>query len=314
MNIKLLVAFSALWWFSCTAAAPSAAAQPAQLTEQQKLKERVDALESQLKDAQTKADRGAMEKDYIERLQKETKDFYEKAFNSQMWTLGIMGVILTAVFGLTARFGLSIFDRRIQDSLRDASTQLETKFDQKLGDELQKLKDSNATQMKQLEEALTKRINQTEADLGLKSNFQFQFAQGLGFLGDDNHKAARYHFRLALANYSLGKARQVIKSENAKIALANISRSLLAEDHDHYLENARREFADSFYNDFEDELDAAALLADELIPLIRERKQGPPPAQSARPTAAPATEHESPTSAPATEKAQPAKPKDSKNK
>ena len=57
-----------------TAAASLTAAQkpaPPQPTEQQKLEGRVDALESQLKEAQAKADRAAMEKDYITRVQKQ---------------------------------------------------------------------------------------------------------------------------------------------------------------------------------------------------------------------------------------------------
>jgi hypothetical protein len=39
-----------------------------------------------------------MEKDYITRTQKQYESYYQKAFNTQMWTLGIMGLLLTGVY------------------------------------------------------------------------------------------------------------------------------------------------------------------------------------------------------------------------
>lgn len=62
----------------------------------------MDALESQLKEAQAKADRAAMEKDYIERIQKEVNAYYEKAFATQIIVITIIGLIV----GLIGKFGV----------------------------------------------------------------------------------------------------------------------------------------------------------------------------------------------------------------
>lgn len=209
---------------------PAQKSAPPKPTEQQKLKERVDALESQLRETQAKADRAAMEKDYITRVQKQYETYYEKAFNSQMWTLGIMGIILTAVFGLTAKFGLDIFDRRIQDSLHDASTQLETKFDQKLADELQKLKDSNAAEMERLKEAVEKTINELARDVRTRSNYQFHFSQALALGAADELGRAGFQFRLALAAYKIGKPGNILSKDSAVPVLKNIFRIFKRED------------------------------------------------------------------------------------
>jgi hypothetical protein len=64
---------------SLTAAQKPAPPQP---TEQQELKERVDAHDSDIKSLKEKADRAAIEKDYIERVEKDTREFYSQAFNS----------------------------------------------------------------------------------------------------------------------------------------------------------------------------------------------------------------------------------------
>src|SRR5260370_16140995 len=73
---------------------PAAAApQPA---DQQKLKERVDALESQLKEAQAKADSAAIEKDYIERVEKDTEKYYERAFEMQVKFLDWIVILVAA--------------------------------------------------------------------------------------------------------------------------------------------------------------------------------------------------------------------------
>lgn len=101
-----------------TAAASLTGAQKSALPqqiEQQRLNERVDALESQLKEAQAKADRAAMEKDYIERIQKEVNAYYEKAFNTQLAIVTIIAVIV----GLVGKFGV---DHIVQSKLTEAST------------------------------------------------------------------------------------------------------------------------------------------------------------------------------------------------
>ena len=56
-----------------------------------KLEERADAAEKAASSA-------VMEKDYITRTQKQYESYYQEAFNAQMWTLGIMGLLLAGVY------------------------------------------------------------------------------------------------------------------------------------------------------------------------------------------------------------------------
>lgn len=260
MKPKRLLALGVFLAGVAAAASLTGAQKPAppQPTEQQKLKERVDALESQLKEAQAKADRAAVEKDYITRVQKQYETYYEKAFNSQMWTLGIMGIILTAVFGLTAKFGLDIFDSRTKNALDAAVVQIEKKFTEQMKNELETLRQQNATQLNTLEDGLTERISDQEEDLKTRSDYQFQFAQGVASAAAEEYGFARANFRSALKRYKSGKPKQLIPKEGGVISVRNVFISLRHEDEANHVENARNELADELYNNLEDELALAA--------------------------------------------------------
>jgi hypothetical protein len=69
---------------SVVATSPTAAQKhaPPQPTEQQRLKDRVVALESQLKEAQAKTDRAVIERDNIERIRKQDESDYKNALSS----------------------------------------------------------------------------------------------------------------------------------------------------------------------------------------------------------------------------------------
>ena len=241
----------------------------------EKLAERVDALDSRMKTVEEKSDRAALEKDYVNRIQKQYEAYYEKAFNTQVTIVSVIALFITIVFGLAARLGFGIFDRSIQQALSKASTDLETKFNQKLDTELQKLREANATQIKQLEGSLAERINGLEGDLKTRSNYQFQFAQGLAVGADKRHDDARGHFRRALYIYKSGKPRHLFEKETGVGIVRNIFVALEYEDMAKFRENAKKELADKLYNGLEDELALAALRLDGLAPLLKERKEAP---------------------------------------
>src|SRR6266581_3405135 len=181
-----------------TAHSPAQAQQktaPPSPNSQAQLEDRVKELETRLSAAEQKAASAAMEKDYITRVQKQYETYYEKAFNTQVWTLSILGLILTAVFFLAGRIGFAVFDRRIDSALREASTQLRTEFAQLLGKETQALREANSAQLKTLEDGLTKRITEQVQDLKTRSSFEIQFVQGLAAAADKRYADARNSFR-----------------------------------------------------------------------------------------------------------------------
>lgn len=259
---------------SVTAASVTGAQKPSapQPTEQQKLKERVDALDSQLKEAQAKADRAAIEKDYMTRIQKQYETYYEKAFNTQVTIVSIIALFITIVFGLAAKFGFGVFDRSIQHALSDASASLRTEFTQMLNKETQAIRQANAAQLKTLEDGLTERISVQEEDLKTRSDYQFQFVQGVALAAAREYGDARECFRLALKRYKSGKPKQLIPKEGGVIAVRNVFVSLSNEDEANHVENARNELADELYNNLEDELALAATNLLWLGPLLKERK------------------------------------------
>jgi len=234
---------------------------------QAQLEEHVKELERRLNDAEQKAASAAIEKDYITRVQKQYEAYYEKVLSTQTWTLAIFGLILTAVFGLAAKFSIDIFDSRTKSTLDAALAQVE-----------KKLSDQNAAQLKTLEDAITKRITEQENDLKIRSDYQFQLALGLAAGADERHVDAQNNFRGALRIYKFGRGRQLIPKRSAGLTARNLFYTFERVDQANFKENARKELADEFYNDLEDELALAALRLGWLAPLLTERKAPAPAA------------------------------------
>src|SRR6202007_1375867 len=84
---------------------PQKASHPTQEDRLKKLEERADAAEKTASSA-------VIEKDYITRTQKQYESYYQKVLNTQIWTLGIMGLILTGGFVLVARFSLQMINEQ----------------------------------------------------------------------------------------------------------------------------------------------------------------------------------------------------------
>ena len=158
-----------------------------------------------------------------------------------------------------------------------ASTTLREGFRKELADELQRLKDSNAAQLKQLEDELVSRIALLEKDTYIRSDFRFQFNQALAADADERYGDARYSYRLALSVYKSGQARDLFKKTAAERTLANLFYSFEEEDGVSYVANAKEELAREVYNGLEDELARTALQHTWLAPLSETEKRARPP-------------------------------------
>src|SRR6202023_3418514 len=149
---------------------PQKASRATQEDRLKKLEERADA-------AQKAARSAVIEKDYLTRTQKQYESYYQKVLNTQMWTLGIMGLILTGVFVLVARFSLKLIDQRTKTATAEAIVQMRNENARVLAKDVQKLWDSNAADVKKLRETLTAQFAELEHMLQNRSNFQMQFVQ-----------------------------------------------------------------------------------------------------------------------------------------
>lgn len=266
---------------------PQKATRSAQEDHIKKLEERVDAAEKVASGA-------AMERDYIVRTQKLYESYYEKVLHTEMWTMGIMGIIgliLAAVFGFAVKFSLNTIDERTKMAMAEATTQMRNEFARTLAKEVQKLWDSNTADIKKLNEGLTAQITDLERSLKDRSEFQFQFVQGLAGSVEMRPGESVVMFRNALRTYKSGKSRKLIETMVGVTTVVNVFESLRKAQGERYVETAREELADPLYDHLEEELAIAALQSPWLTPLINERKPAVPepptqePAAKVRPAA-----------------------------
>jgi hypothetical protein len=245
------------------------ASRPTREDRLKKLEERADASEKAASSA-------GMEKDYITRTQKQYESYYQRVLNTQMWTLGIMGLILTGVFVLVARFSLKMIDEQTKTATAGATVQMRNEYARALAKEVQKLWDSNAADVKKLKETLTAQFAELEQNLKDRSDFQMQFVQALAEGLDERQGDSLLTCRNSLRTYKSGKPRNLIEAKVGATTARSIFESLRRKHGENYVDKAREELADSFYNDLEEELALAALQSPWLTPLINERSPAPP--------------------------------------
>ena len=283
---RILVLAAVLAFFSpaLRSEQPLKATRPTQEDRLKKLEERAD-------DAEKAASSAVMEKDYITRTQKQYESYYQKVLNTQMWTLAIMGLILTGVFVLVARFSLKMIDEQTKTATAGATVQMRNEYARALAREVQKLWDSNAADVKKLKETLTAQFAELEQNLKDRSDFQMQFVQALAEGLDERQGDSLLRFRNALRTYKSGKPRNLIEATVGATTARSIFESFRRKHGENYADKAREELADSLYNDLEEELALAALQSPWLTPLINERSPAlleppaPEPAAEGRPIA-----------------------------
>jgi multidrug efflux pump subunit AcrB len=234
--------------------------------------DRIKLLEERLDAAEKSASNAALEKDYITRTQKQYEAYYEKVLNTQIWTMGIMGFILTGVFVLVARFSLKMIDEHTKTATAGATVQMRNEYVRAVAKEVQKLWDSNAADIKKLKEGLTAQLTELEQKLEARSNFQADFVQALARSVNERHADAVAIFRDALNTYNSGKSRNLIETKIGATTLRSLFESLQKTHPENYVEKSREELADPLYNSLNEELAIAALQLTWLTPLINERR------------------------------------------
>lgn len=268
---------------------PQKAPRATQEDRLKKLEERADAAEKAASSA-------VMEKDYITRTQKQYESYYQKVLNTQMWTLGIMGLILTGVFVLVARFSLKMVEEQTKTATAGATVQMRNEYARALAKEVQKLWDSNVADVKKLKETLTAQFAELEQNLKDRSDFQMHYVQALSEGLDERQGDQLLAFRNALRTYKSCKSRNLIEAKVGATTVWSVFESLRRKHRENYIDSAREELADSLYNGLEEELALAALQSPWLTPLINERS----PALPESPAPEPAAEDRSPAAMPQT--------------
>ena len=264
---------------------PAVRCEQAQKNQRPTQEDRIKKLEDRADEAEKAASAAAMEKDYIARTQKLYESYYQRTLNTQLWALGIVGLLLTAVFVLVARFSLNLFEQRTKLATADATAQLRNEHTRILAKEVQKLWDSNAADNRKLKEALTAQAAEVERNFKNLCDFQIQFAQGLAGAADGCQDETMASFRQALTAYKASKPRNLIEAKVGAIILRHNFESLREKHGENFEEKAREELADALYNDLQEELALTALQIPWLTPLIKERNPAPPKPAAAEPVA-----------------------------
>lgn len=257
--------------------APVVRAEQSQKASRTSQDDRVKKLEERLDAAEKAESSAAMEKEYITRTQKQYEAYYERVLNTEMWTLGIMGVILTGVFVLVAKFSLKMIEEQTKTVTAGATVQMRNEYGRAMAKEVQKLWDSNSADIKKLKEGLAAQIAELEQNLKDQSDFQMQFVQALAGSVKEQSGDSVAMFRGALSSYKTGKSRHLVEMKIGAIAVRSVFESLQRTQAETYEEKAREELADPLYNGLEEELAIAALQLAWLTPLINERRPVPEP-------------------------------------
>ena len=274
----VLVAFLAIF-------SPTLRSEQPQKASRATLEDRLKKLEERADAAEKAASTAVMEKDYLTRTQKQYESYYQKVLNTQMWTLGIMGLILSGVFVLVARFSLKMIDQQTKTAMAEAIVQMRNENARVLAKDVQKLWDSNAADVKKLRETLTAQFAELEQNLKNRSDFQTQFVRALAENLDERQGDSLLTFRSALRTYKFGKPRNLIEAQMGATIARSIFESLRKKHGENYVDKAREELADSLYNGLQEELALAALQSPWLTPLINERSPALPEPTAPEPTA-----------------------------
>jgi hypothetical protein len=283
-RILVLAAVLAIFSPALRSEQPQKASRATQEDRLKKLEERADAAEKAASSA-------VMERDYITHMQKEYESYYQKVLNTQMGSLGIMGLILTGVFVLVARFSLKMIEEQNKITLAGATVQMRNEYARALAKDVQRLWDANAGDVKKLRETLTAQFAELEQSLKDRSVFQMQFVQGLAEGLDERQGDSLLTLRNALRTYKSAKPRNLIEAKLGATTARSIFESLRRNHREDYMDKAREELADSLYNGLESELALAALQSPWLSPLVNERSPAlpeppaPQPAAEGRPIA-----------------------------
>jgi hypothetical protein len=283
-RILVVAAFLAIF-------SPALRSEQSQKASRATQEDRLKKLEERADSAEKTASAAAMEKDYLTRTQKQYESYYQKALNTQIGTVAIMGLILAGVFVLVARFSLKMIDQQTKNATGEAMIQMRNEYARVSAKDVQKLWDSNAADVKKLREPLTAQFAEIEQKLNHRSNLQMQFVQALAEGLNERQGDSLLTFRAALGIYKSGKPRNLIEAKVGATIARSIFESHRKTHSENYMDKAREELADALYGGLEEELALAALQSPWLTPLINERKPtvpepaAPEPVAEARPIA-----------------------------
>jgi archaellum component FlaC len=234
------------------------------------LSERVKALESQLQVLSQNWEKSSSLRDteYILRIQRQYEAYYEKAFNTQQYTIWAIGLFLTVILALAGRFGLQVFDRHIEYTVKGVASELRASFEQRLESETSALRTQNAQRVSEGIENLQKKYDQALEDLTDRSGLRREFDSGLIFASLKQYDDAADYFHQFLTKYLKARTRNLVRREDAASVISNLFKAIYKKDPDKFQDRAPEELKNNIYRELSEELVSAASLFAKLAPFL----------------------------------------------
>jgi hypothetical protein len=283
--------------------------------------DRVAALEARISAMDERCEEAYHDTEYVKQMQAGVEAYYEKAFNTQVLTLSIFGLLITVILGLASMFGFGVFDKKIDMEIEKANAKQNTIFEQRLRETTSKLHDDNQSavaaagviqektfdqrlqdQVAKLQDENAKKLAETIEGVQQRVQFNSSFVKGIAFAGLQQNEDAVDSFREAVDSYLRNTAGGVTKEECA-VAIKNTFVGIYRLDKDKFTEAARLELKSGRLSGLTEEI---ALAAAEFPPLAEAMKPDPPPPEppptpETQPTTPPTTEQPPPSPEPSTE-------------
>jgi hypothetical protein len=283
--------------------------------------DRLAALEARISAMDERCEQAYHDTEYVKQMQAGVEAYYEKAFNTQVLTLSIFGLLITVILGLASMFGFGVFDKKIDMEIEKANAKQNTIFEQRLRETTSKLHDDNQSavataglaqekvfeqrlqdQVSKLQDENAKKLAETIEGVQQRVQFNSSFVKGIAFAGLQQNEDAVDSFREAVDSYLRNTAGGVTKEECA-VAIKNTFVGIYRLDKDKFTEAARLELKSGRLSGLTEEI---ALAAAEFPPLAEAMKPDPPPAPEPSPTP-----EAQPTTPPTTEQPPPPPPEPS---
>lgn len=247
----------------------SAQQQPQPPKQQAQLEQRLAELEKRLAAAEQKAAQAEIQKAYTDQIQKDVKDYYEKALDQVKWTAGLLLAAIGVLSSLATFYSVKWFDDRTKQAIATARSELRQEFTTQMQAELETLRKESTARLKTLEEGLTQQIEKETTKLRVRSNLTIALATGVALGKAGGHNDARQLFRWALK--TCASNREASTPETAQILIKQLFLAIKVANPQKFEEEAKKELAADFFKDFTNELNAAAIEIPELADVLRKK-------------------------------------------
>ena len=259
--LTLALGAAALLASASQAAAPQkpTTAQPTQAQLEEKinaLEARVTAAEQKATAAEKKADASVMEKEYIERSQKDAKDYYDKVLTHTTAWAGIIALVITIIPGFFALFSFRVFDRHVKRIVGETAAQL---------------KKDSAAELTALSDSLKTETKAQLETLKVRSNFNILAMQAMGFKFNGKHEGALLAAGGALSLFFKNPGKIDRPAIQPVITLIFLTQE--AAYPNDFPEWATKELEKPEYSDLGPELAQAALEVRALVDVLKNRKK-----------------------------------------